>query len=343
MRNITFFLLVAIVLCGCNGKKQESSDAPVHNVFVVYPEPDGARGDVTLPAVVEEARTISVGFKTSGQIQRIYVKEGDRVKAGQPIAMLDTVDYALGISQLREKHAHLEAETQRQAKLHAAGNMSDNDYEKALSGLRQLDLQLRLEENKLGYCNLDAPTSGVVTKVNFEVSEMVDAGRPVIELMDNSALVAVVDLPVKLYALRENFRSFEGEVNLGEVDEVFEMDMLSLTPRADNSQLYRLRLSVPSFTDLTPGMNINVRIFMQSAENCKVRVPLSSVFEREGKKYVWALTPEPGIVNEVEVTTEGTPEDGYIIVTSGLEPGDAIVRAGAHHLVDGERVNVISE
>lgn len=338
--------MAAVILTACGGSKQEKAgeeEAPAHNVFVISPEPVNGTGYVTLPAVVEEARTISVGFKTSGQIQRIYVKEGDRVHEGQVIAMLDTVDYALGISQLREKYNQIASEQERHTKLHATGNMSDNDYEKATSGLRQLALKLQLEENKLGYCTLKAPASGVVTKVNFEVSEMVDAGRPVIELMDISGMEAVVDLPVRLYSQRENFSYFQGEANLGDVDEAFEMQMLSLTPRADNSQLYRLRLSVPSNTGVTPGMNIKVTISMRGDENCSVRVPMSCIFEKGGKKYVWIVTPEPGITFEREVTTEGTGENGCVTVTSGLTPGDVIVRAGVHHLVDGEKVNILPD
>lgn len=338
IRKLIFATIAATMLCGCADKERQSSDsATVHNVFVVNPEPAAGSGIVSLPAVVEEARTIAVGFKTAGQIQRIYVKEGDRVRPGQPIAMLDTVDYALGISQLREKYAQLKAEHERQTRLHAAGNMSDNEYEKATSGLRQLGLQLKLEENKLAYCHLAAPAAGVVTKVNFEVSEMVDAGRPVVELMDISALEAVVDLPVKMYAERENFSSFTGDAN----GQTFSMQMLSLTPRADNSQLYRLRLSVPANIDLTSGQNINVRIAADTDGSEAVTVPLSAVWEKENQTYVWTLGAD-SVIKATPVTVVGTGEGGRLTISSGLTGTDVIVRAGVHHLVDGEKVNVIT-
>lgn len=336
VRKLVFTAMAALLLCGCGGNERQSSEtAVVHNVFVINPLPVASDGAVTLPAVVEEARTISVGFKTSGQIQRIYVKEGDRVRAGQRIAMLDTVDYALGISQLRERYAQMLAEHQRQTRLHAAGNMSDNDYEKAASGLRQLGLQLKLEENKLAYCQLSAPAAGVVTKVNFEVSEMVDAGRPVVELMDISALEAVVDLPVRMYEQREGFRGFEGIVN----GSAFPMQMLSLTPRADNSQLYRLRLSAPSNLGLTSGMNINVRILSNGDGDEAVNVPLSAVWEKEGQTYVWTLTDS--VTKATPVTVHGSGEGGHVTITSGLTTADVVVRAGVHHLVDGEKVNIL--
>lgn len=339
---LSVFAAAALALCACSQGKEES--APVyHNVFAVSPISEGSEGEVRLPAVVEEARTISVGFKTAGQIERIYVKEGQRVSAGQVIAMLDTVDYALGISTLREKYRQMEIENQRRARLHASGNMSDNDYENAVSGLRQLKLQLQLEENKLAYCRLTSPTAGVVTKVNFEASEMVDAGTPVIELMDNSRLEVVVDLPVRRFAERESFRAFSGESPLLPGEEI-PLRLVSLTPRADNTQLYSLRLSpVASPRELTPGMNITVRISCDGEGRGAVEAPLSAVFSREGRTCVWIINPADSVITAREVVTAGTGEGGTVEITSGLSASDLIVRSGVNHLTEGEKVRIITE
>lgn len=344
MRIINLFAAAAVAssLFSCSNKESASSTMPTHNVFVTSPQLVGVKSEVSLPATVEEARTISVGVKTAGQIERIYVKEGDHIAAGTVIARLDTVDYALGISALREKYAQTANEIDRITKLHASGNMSDNDFEKATSGLRQLSLQLQLEENKLAYCTLRSPASGIVTKVSFEASEMVDAGTPVIELMDNSSLEAVVDLPVKLYSERNSFTAFYGESSLNPGN-LFPLQMLSLTPIADNNQLYRLRLSMPSSHSVTAGMNITIHVFRESENNGTVKVPLSSVFESNGNCFIWAINPADSTVNARNITVSGTGEDGFLTVTSGLSAEDVIVRAGVHHLVDGEKVNILSE
>lgn len=318
------------------------ASTPIHNVFVTNPKNIGPESEISLPATVEESRTISVGFKTAGQIENIFVKEGDRIAPGSLIARLDTIDYSIGISALREKYAQLSGEIDRIAKLHASGNLSDNDYEKATSGLRQLSLQLQLEENKLAYCTLRSPAAGIVTKVNFEASEMVDAGTPVIELLDNSHLIAVVDLPVKLYSERKSFSAFYGESSLTP-GKLFPLEMLSLTPIADNNQLYTLRLSMPSSVVLTPGMNITVHIARENDASNSVMVPLSSVFEDKNEHYVWVVNPEDSKVSAHKVTISGTAEDGFLKVTSGLSTDHIIVRAGVHHLIDGETVSILTE
>lgn len=340
MRNLslTALLLAALTLGACSGSSADK-ETTVHNVFTTLPEPVGSGATHTYPATVEEARTISVGFKTAGQIERIMVKEGSRVSAGQTIALLDTVDYALGINAMREQYSQMRKENERRRKLHAAGNMSDNDLENALSGERQLALQLQMNENKLDYCRLTAPTSGVVTKVNFENSEMVDAGTPVIELMDNSHLEVVVDLPVRHYADREDFSDFTGITSDGRR---MPLRLLSLTPRADNNQLFRLRLGLTGGAEgLTPGMNVTVEIGSKGSGPSTVNIPVSALFEREGSMAVWVVNPADSVVSARSVVTSGTGEDGFVEVTSGLSATDVIVRAGAHHLSEGEKVNII--
>lgn len=335
--------IAALTVSGCTDADKQA-DNTVHNVFITTPEPVGMSTESTFPATIEEARTVSAGFKTAGQIERIFVKEGQHVTVGQPLAMLDTVDYALGISTLREKYRQLSIETERRAKLHAGGNMSDNDYENAVSGLRQLRLQLRLEENKLAYCMLKAPTAGIVTKICFEQSEMVDAGTPVIELMDNSRLEAVVDLPVRAYAARNAFDTFYGTSPVAPEKRI-RLDFLSLTPKADNSQLYTLRLGLPALADgITPGMNMSVTIISSANDSAtSVSVPLSAVFDREGRTCVWTVNPADSVITATAVTTAGTAESGSVEITSGLTASTMVVRAGVHHLHDGEKVNIIPD
>ncbi|MDE7141861.1 MAG: efflux RND transporter periplasmic adaptor subunit, partial [Muribaculaceae bacterium] len=292
---------------------------------------------------VEEARSVSAAFKTAGQLERVFVKEGDRVRRGQLLAVLDSADYVLGVNQLRVQSAQNAAETARHAKLHASGGMSDNDYEKVTAGAKQLAIQLALNEKKIEYCRLTAPTDGVVTGVNFEPGEMVDAGTPVIDLMDNTHLEVVVDLPVSEYLRRGEFAGFTGRTPRIP-GRSFPLRMLSLTPKADNNQLYQLKLDLggASGIALTPGMNVTVAIATENGGNSGVTVPASAVFDNGGTPAVFVYNPADSTIRATTVTVSGTGNaDGSLTVTSGLDASQSVVRAGVHHLLDGEKVNVI--
>lgn len=339
--------LAGVALASCSGKGSDDSDSDktiYHNVFVFTPQVS-AGGDnvISFPAVVEEAGNISVAFKTAGQLTRLLAKEGDNVRKGQLLAVLDTVDYALGVRQLRVQYGQQKAELERKKQLHASGNLSDNEFERAVAALHQLGLQLQLNENKLRYCHLYAPASGVITKKNFERAEMVDAGTPVYELMDNNHLEVVVDLPVANYLHHENFTSFKGRT-AHNPDKEIPLTLLSITPKADNNQLYRMKLMVADgAADITPGMNLSVEVAGGGAGSVGAEVPLSAVFESKSGSAVWTVNPSDSTVRLTPVKTSGTGENGTVIVTEGLTPGLQIVRAGAHHLKDGEKVRVITE
>lgn len=339
---LSSMLVLSLMSCGKDHSKEEKST--YHNVFLLTPEVTQTGENVkTFPALVEEARNISVAFKTPGQIVKIYAKEGDHVSAGQTLALLDTVDYALGVRQLRSQYAQQKAELERKRQLHASGNMSDNEFERASASLHQLGLQLQLNENKLKYCRLKSPASGVITKRNFETAEMVDAGTPVFELMDNSHLEVVVDLPVGNYVSHADFMTFTGHTPHAEGVDI-PLSLLSITPKADNNQLYRMKLLMAKASDkLTPGMNITVDIASNGNSSEGTVVPLSSVFERDGQTAVWSFNNADSTVVFTPVKISGNGSNGYVTITEGLKPGIAIVRAGAHHLTDGEKVNVITE
>jgi RND family efflux transporter MFP subunit len=340
----------AFLLSSCGSKETQQAATTVHNVYLTSPQPIGGSVAAEYSAVVEEARNISVGFKTGGQIEKVMVKEGDYVKAGQVLATLDSRDYALAVEQLKIQYEQLKSEFSRKEQLFASGNISPNDFEKAKAGLEQLRVQLELNTNKLSYTRLHAPVSGYITKRNHERGETVGAGTSVVELMDDGNLEVIVDLPAAEYARRNSFAGFTGRLTNSQSS--FPLTYLSLTPKADNNQLYQLRLAVPAASRkaLTAGMNLNVAISHSDSATAEgaesnagsYSLPLRSVFTDAGKEYVWIFNPADSTVNRRQVTTSGNAGDGLISV-SGVTTTDRIVRAGVNVLQEGEKVVVLEE
>jgi hypothetical protein len=138
--------------------------------------------------------------------------------------------------------------------------------------------------------------------------------------------------------------------------------MVSLTPRADNNQLYQLKLVVDAGakTQLTAGMNMSVDISMRNAANRTAAtdkstddsaavagcasIPAAAVFENKGKSCVWKFNPADSTVSVTPVTVFGVPDaSGMVFVSEGITPGMQIVRAGVNHLTNGEKVHVIDQ
>lgn len=94
---------------------------------------------------------------------------------------------------------------------------------------------------------------------------------------------------------------------------------------------------------LTGGMNISIEIRMAApGSDGTFTVPLHSVFQENGKTYVWTVG-KSSAVNKREVTVSGTDASGNVVVTSGLNGGERIVKAGVNALHEGEKVKIIDE
>ncbi|MDE7413407.1 MAG: efflux RND transporter periplasmic adaptor subunit [Muribaculaceae bacterium] len=304
-------------------------------------------GDLTeeereFAGVVEERGELSVGFKTAGQLNHIYVHEGQHVSKGQLLATLDDSDYKLGVEALQIQYNQVKEEVGRAQKLFEKKSMSANDYEKAVAGLQQLGVQLQANKNKLAYTRLTSPTSGIIESVNFSAGEMVDAGTAVFTLLDVSQKAVVVDIPVSLYLERNNIKGIYCGTTHSPSTE-YAMTILSIVPKADGNQLYRMKLGFKGESKtLTPGMNVNVRMEFNSTANENLRIPASAVFRKEGKEWVWVLNPDSTVsMRQIEINPRYEGEEVEVI--SGLTPGASVVRAGVRMLHEGEKVKVIEK
>lgn len=336
-----YAVLLAVGLCGCTS----SDSVPFRrNVEVVYPKGQNAVREYHFPGVVQEAQEISLGFKTAGQITGIYVKEGDYVAKGKLIAVLDKSDYRLGVDAARLQYEQMEREVARLKQLYNSKSISGNDYDKAQSGLRQLKVQLEAKENQLSYTELRAPVSGYVQSVNFHVSEMVDAGTPLVEILDMSQMEVAVDLPVSLYQLRDQFVGFSCTSDYGGNVPV-DLTLISITPKADNNQLYKMRLGIKAGgkASLTAGMNVDVAVSTSAEpDSGMVRLPMHAVFEEGGKSFVWIVSPDT-LVEKRQVEVAGIDENGYAKIRSGVKVTDCVVRSGVNSLQEKERVKILEK
>ena len=343
MRKVNLCIVIAISVLACACSEGNDTATFRRSVYLTQPVQVSGNRVKTYSGIVEAVHEINLGFKTAGQISRICVKEGDYIHKGQLLAELDDADYRLAVEALQVQYDQLTDETKRTKQLFESKSVSANDYEKAVAGLKQLGAQLQANKNKLNYTRLYAPTDGYVQAVNFSRSEMVDAGTSVFQIMDVSHFEVVADIPVSEYLQRKNFTGFYCQTTDGE--QKIPMAFLSIVPKADGNQLYRLRLAFTEMSDmkLTAGMNIEVGIDIANNTACPgFTLPFSAVFQKEGKAYVWVLRND-STVTQRAVTLDNTDVAGHIRVTGGLTGNEQIVRSGSNVLLEGEKVRVIGE
>ncbi len=331
-----------LLLAACNTNKEEKF---VRSVKLVQPVALGNVSYKSLSGTVKESREISLGFKTGGQIDKILVKEGDFVRQGQTIAMLDQEDYQLGVDAYQIQYDQMKNEVERMKQLYEAKSLNGNDYEKAMAGLEQLRVQLQINKNKLEYTTLKAPVSGYIQTVNYEKAEMVQAGSPIVNLLDVSKIEVEVDIPASLYMQQDKFSGFSCTSSLSP-NVSYPLTLISINPKASSTQLYKMLLSLTDnhSTKLTAGMNVVVNISLTDAQPDASRftLPVNSIFSEQEKSYVWVLEND-STVSKREIKLQGIDTTGKAIITQGIQGNEQIIKAGVHSLTENEKVHVLPE
>ncbi len=336
-------VIVALLLLFAGCVRENRQDV-LRTVKTLHPVSVNEETFRTLPGIVKEKQQINLGFKTAGQIERIYVKAGDYVGQGQLIAKLDDKDYNLQLSATQIQYDQLKTEVERLEELYRRNSLPANDYEKASAGLKAMQVQLDAHTNVVNYTVLRAPVAGYIESVNYSPSELVDAGMPVVSLIDISSVVVEADIPVSLYLLRDNFNSIKC-IPQSYPGEEIDFKILSVNHKSSGNQLYKMQLIPVSQTNnkLVAGMNVKVKISVGvTANENECLLPVNCVFTENERSYVWRYNPSGSVVNRVEVEVRGIDDKGRLIV-SGIHTNDNIVSAGIQFLQENERVKLIQE
>lgn len=334
-------LLVVMAFSGCHHKETKPF---LRSVELVNPVRVGNESVKKFSGIVKEDEEISLSFKTAGQIEKIYVKSGDKVRKGQIIAKLDTKDYKLGVESAQVQYDQMTREVDRMKQLYEHKNLSGNDYDKAISGLKQLKMQLENNQNKLSYATLKSPVDGIIEDIYFEPSEMVNAGTAIGTLLKVENMGVEFDIPVNQYIELHDVLRYTCRMPYAP-DHTIPMHFVSVTPKADGNQLYRVRLAFDSLNDLrmTAGMNVEVDIYTtnQKVNSGQLTLPLHAVFKDDNGTYVWVVDNQ-NKVHKRSVSLVGMDENGNAIVSGGLTVQEKVVKAGVHVLQENETVHVIA-
>lgn len=335
----TYFGIFLLLTQGC--KSSSNKNETLRNVILTENFIPGANETACWSGVVEEGSNVSAAFMAEGKISRTFVKEGDRIHAGQILARLDDADYRIGVAQLEAQFEQMTREKERMDAMFQRHNIAPNDYEKFSAGYEQLRLQLDMAKRRLDYTVLYAPTDGYIATKYLNEGELVGAGTPVFSITNDTQLIATIDLPVSAYNERDKIISATGSIPGLNAD--FNLSIISFTPESNNNMLYRMKLSIPAQVakDLAPGMNISVKLQTEKDSENKTLIPSRAIFSENGKSYVW-------IFNETDSTISKKPVDivgnaiGKMSTVCGLADQDVIVETGVKQLYEGEKVNPLN-
>jgi RND family efflux transporter MFP subunit len=312
---------------------------------------DVARG--TLSSVYSTSATLradkqaTVTARTKGVIRKLLVEEGDWVKEGQQLAVLENDEQRIAFEQASATHDNRQREYERAESLHAQDLLSDEEFETTRRQAVEAKHTADLAELTLSRTVIRATFSGRVLTRHVDVGATVSDGTSVYDIADLDPLYADVQVPERQVSQLEPGQM----VRLMTDDETASGEAVieRIAPAVDpDTGTVKVTLAVRRAGALRPGSFVRVGIVTDTHEDVLV-IPRSALVA-EGRR--WHLfrvkEDDPQHVELVEVTrgfeeAERVEIVDVVNVERPLTEGDRIVVTGASSLDDGSAVKVVSE
>lgn len=280
-----------------------------------------------------------LAFRVGGKIVQRLVDAGATVKAGQPLAKLDPADTALQAAQAEAQRSLAEAEVKRYRDLRAKNFISQSALDAKETLFKAADAQAGLARNQAAYTVLTADRAGTVAAVLAEVGQVVAPGQAVIRLAPDGEKEVAIAIPESEVAHVHPGDPAEIVVWAGDGKPLSGKVRERATAADPTTRTYPARVSVSGGDGvLILGMTATVRLKDARRDAGDFRIPIAAVFQKGDVPAVWVVTAE-GAVTLRPVEISGYGDDGAR-VRAGLQPGERIVAAGVHKLVEGEHVRL---
>lgn len=294
-----------------------------------------------------------LGFRVGGKIIERKVDVGATVKRGTVLMRLDPQDVKLAETQARATLRAAETERElaaadykRHVNLRTQNFVSQAVLDAKQSALKaaQANVEaaragLRGQSNQASYTTLIADIDGVVTALEAEVGQVVQAGTPVVRVARTAEKEVVIGIPEdKVERLRQ---SADVVVRLwAAADQTIPGKIREIAPMADAAtRTYTVKVALPERADVRLGMSATVELATGAAPTGGLRVPVTALVNHQGASSVWIV--ENGAVRLVPVQVAGQV-DNDVLVSGAVRAGQNVVTAGVNLLKPGQKVRILT-
>ena len=356
---LAFFVVGSLASCGIDMPKETKSSFETMTV---------KKSDIELPykfsAKMKGQNDVTVTPQVSGQLMKICVTEGQQVKKGQTLFVIDSRNAQLELEAAQanlqaalaqENSAKLEYESNKnlfEKKIVSSYmlNNSENSYKQAQASVAQARSAVNRAKVNLGFCTITATVSGIIGEIPVRIGDQVSPMTQLTMLSGNTTMYAEFSVTESIVEamVKEGMKANDVEkyiTNLPPATFVMKNGteyphkgrVVSLTGVVDaETGSLTSKVSFPN-PDGHLYSGIQGTIVMPFAEKSVIVVPQYAVVRLQDKAQVYKVKAD-STATAIEVTTEDTGNGKDFIVTSGLKEGDQIVTTGANNVTEGQKV-----
>jgi len=341
---IAALLLASSIPLACGGEKPPPEREVVRPVKIITFGQTGARRRFQYPGQVYANQTVEVAFEVTGKLEEIPVTKGQAVKTGDLLARLDQRDFRNQLAQAQAAFEESTATFQRYEEAARTRAVSPREVDEARARARISESEVKIKQKALEDSSIHADFEGVVADRFVDNFQNVVAKSPVLLLQDISVLEIRVNVPERDVANPSETGDGRLTATFDALpDREFDLQVKEFVTEADPvTQTYAVTLMMPNpgGSGLLPGMTATVTWQPEGATAAGLRtVPAAAVVGQAGRKpSVWIIDPEEMTATRRNVEVGSIVAGDQLQILSGIEKGERIAAAGAHHLTEGMKV-----
>jgi multidrug efflux system membrane fusion protein len=355
---LALFLSLSLFTAACSGDKKPPPPPPVP-VLVATVTERTVPVELKVIGNVEAYSTVSIKSRLSGQLVQVNFKEGQDVKAGDLLFVIDPRPYEAALRQVEANLARdkalatkAQADAGRYAELIRKQFVSQQDYDQAKATAESLSAtvnagQVAVQNAKLNlsYCYIKAPISGRTGSLIAQQGNMIKDNADTAMVVINQIQPIYVSFAIpeqNLAAVRHYMAT--GKVPVSAViagqENQPEMGVLSFIDNTVDKTTGTI-LCKATFANeskrLWPGLFVNVVVQLSTQPNA-ILVSSQAVQTSQEGQIVFVVKPD--LTVEIRPVEVGRPIGGDVIITKGLKPGERVVTDGQLRLVPGAKVEI---
>lgn len=285
-------------------------------------------------AKVSYADRIDIISEESGYVKVINFKNGDKIKKGDAILILENKELSIEEGQARKSLEMNEITYKKYEKLFVKELVSESEVFAHRQNYLESKKDYNLIKKRINDLEVKAQASGIIGNIDIEIGNKIESGTLIAstasgELMEITGYIPTEEINnIKITApIDLNF----SEIKIKEKGTITEIN-----PFVDEKiKKYRIKGTFKNSTSyLLDNLYVNARIII--SDETAILIPKSSIIYYDLETYAYVI--ENGIVNRKKITLGRESKDEFIVL-SGLKQGEVLVTTDLYNVSSGQKIN----